>query len=304
MLQKTENGSQLSMMQKKSATLSSLNLPQETKKVIQATIEHKIQDLSEDGFRQIHIVLLKWGKFLGIKEMPQAEEIKMMVFFIKQQFGELTLSELTNAFNLAIGRKLDIDPNHYQNFSALYVGGILNAYKEYKKTHIKVYRDKEDKALEEEATRKARPSDEELQEMRLKALLNIWDNYKSGEEPEVEWQVTAYYDILNDAGLINLSNEEKKDIAKRAKSICSEEIRKSNQNEFRIKRILKEIAEHSPKNPSQKVVNRCKLLATQNYFDILIRDEVDLREQLNLKSDDRFEVGGERAGEGEAVGEI
>ena len=63
--------------------------------------------------------------------MPQAEEIKMMVFFIKQQFGELTLSELTNAFNLAIGRKLDIDPNHYQNFSALYVGGILNAYKEY-----------------------------------------------------------------------------------------------------------------------------------------------------------------------------
>ena len=281
-----------------------MNLPQETKKVIQATIEHKIRDLSEDGFRQIHIVLLKWGKFLGIKEMPQAEEIKMMVFFIKQQFGELTLSELTNAFNLAIGRKLDIDPNHYQNFSALYVGGILNAYKEYKKAHIKVYRDKEDKALEEEASRNSRPSDEELQELRLNALLAIWDNYKTGEEPEVEWQVTAYYDILTDAGLIELSNEEKKEIAQRAKSICAEEVRKSNQNEFRIKRILKEIAEHSPKNPSQKVVNRCKLLATQNYFDILIRDGVDLREQLNLESDDRFEVGGEREGEGEIVGEI
>ena len=136
------------------------------------------------------------------------------------------MSELTNAFNLAIGRKLDIDPNHYQNFSALYVGGILNAYKEYKKAHIKVYRDKEDKALEEEASRNSRPSDEELQELRLNALLAIWDNYKTGEEPEVEWQVTAYYDILTDAGLIELSNEEKKEIAQRAKSICAEEVRK------------------------------------------------------------------------------
>ena len=119
--------------------------------------------------------------------------------------------------------------------------------------------------------------------MRLLELFGI--TTRSGEEPEVEWQVTAYYDILLTRVLIEpKSNEEKRrTLLKRAKSICAEEIRKSNQNEFRIKRILKEIAEHSPKNPSQKVVNRCKLLATQNYFDILIRDEVDLREQLNLE---------------------
>lgn len=281
-----------------------MNLPKETEKVIQATIEFKIRDLTEDGFRQIHIVLLKWGKFLGIKEMPKADEIKMMVFFIKQQFGDLTLTELTNAFNLAIGRKLDIDPNHYQNFSALYLGGILNAYKEYKKSHIKIYRSKEDKALEEKTTRESRPSEEDLQEMRLKTLLSIWETFKTGDEPEVEWQVTAYYDILTDANLINLSSEEKKLISEKAKSLCSEEVRKSNNNEFRAKRILKEIMEHAPKTPSQKVVNRCKLIATQNYFDMLIRDGLDLRQELNLENDDRFEVGGERAGEIEAMGEI
>ena len=284
--------------------LNSLTLPNETKIIVNASFQTQIKEMSEEGFRQIHIILVKWAKFLGIKETPQADEVKMIVFFIKQNFGDLTLEEITNSFNLAIARKLDIDPNHYQNFSALYVGGILDAYKEYKGNHIKLYRQKELEAQEQADAEKNRPSDEELKEMRLHSLLGIWDRYKAGDEDEVEWQVTAYYDILMDAGLITLTNEEKKDVAERAKAICLDEVQNSKKNPFQIQRFVKEITEHSPKNPSQKVVNRCKLLATQMYFDILIRDGVDLREQLNLTDDDRFTATAERGGEGQAMEEV
>ena len=284
--------------------LNSLTLPNETKIIVNASFQTQIKEMSEEGFRQIHIILVKWAKFLGIKETPQADEVKMIVFFIKQNFGDLTLEEITNSFNLAIARKLDIDPNHYQNFSALYVGGILDAYKEYKGNHIKLYRQKELEAQEQAEAEKNRPSDEELKEMRLHSLLGIWDRYKSGDEDEVEWQVTAYYDILMDAGLITLTNDEKKDIAQRAKAICLDEVQNSKKNPFQIQRFVKEITEHSPNNPSQKVVSRCKLLATQMYFDILIRDGVDLREQLNLTDDDRFTATAERGGEGQAMEQV
>jgi len=284
--------------------LNSLTLPNETKIIVNASFQTQIKEMSEEGFRQIHIILVKWAKFLGIKETPQADEVKMIVFFIKQNFGDLTLEEITNAFNLAIARKLNIDPNHYQNFSALYVGGILDAYKEYKGNHIKLYRQKELEAQEQAEAEKNRPSDEELKEMRLHSLLGIWDRYKSGDEDEVEWQVTAYYDILMDAGLITLTNDEKKDIAQRAKAICLDEVQNSKKNPFQIQRFVKEITEHSPNNPSQKVVSRCKLLATQMYFDILIRDGVDLREQLNLTDDDRFTATAERGGEGQAMEQV
>ena len=291
-------------MQKKSAILNLLTLPKETKIIVNASFQTKIKEMTEDGFRQIHIILLKWGKFLGIKDMPNAEEIKMIVFFIKQNFGDLTLDEITNAFNLAIARKLSVDPNHYQNFSALYIGGILDAYKEYKISHIQLFRQKEMEEQERVLAEKNKPSKEELKEMRLNSLLTIWENYKTGEEEEVEWQVTAYYDILTDAGLITLSNDEKKDIAERAKAICLDEVQNSKKNPFQIQRFVKEITGHSPKTPSQKVVTRCKLLATQMYFDNLIRDGLDLREQLNLTEDDRFTPTAERGGESQVVEEV
>lgn len=278
-----------------------MKLTKETKTIVKATFSDKIRDLGEEGWHSVYVVLLKWCKFLGIKEAPDKEEMKLILFFIKQHFAELTLDEIVNAFNLAVARKLDIDPNHYQNFSSLYVGGILNAYKEHRGKHIVSYRQEVERKEMEAQEAAKKPSPEELQAIRLQSLLEIWENFRDGDEEEVEWQVHVYYDILTDAGLITLDKEAKKDILQRAKSICKQEALSNIKNEFTRKRIIKAITEHSSKSPEERVLNKCKLLATQDLFEKLVREELDLGELLNAKEDDRPEATRER---GQEVGPV
>ena len=102
--------------------INSLNLTKESKEIVTASFDTKIVDLDKSGFQSIYIVLLKWCKFLGIKEAPDREDMEMILMFIKKHFGDLTGTEVSTAFGLAVAKKLDVDPNHYQNFSPCMLG--------------------------------------------------------------------------------------------------------------------------------------------------------------------------------------
>jgi hypothetical protein len=284
--------------------LNSLNLTNETRGIVSASFQDKLRDLPESGWQSVYTILMKWCKFLGIKEVPDQEDMKMNLFFMKKNFGELTLDEIVNAFNLAVARKLNVDPNHYQNFSPLYISGILTAYKEYKSTHWGKYTQERDNHESKLLSEKNKPSDEELKNMRLNTLLSIWDDFKSGEDEEVAWQVHVYYDILTDAKLIDLSNDEKKKILSEAKRLLKEESKRDIKNEFSRKQIIDEINKHTANTPVIKVINRCKLLATQKLFENLVTNGLDLREKLNLNTDDRFETKGERGLESPVVEQV
>ena len=284
--------------------LNSLKLSKETKTIVNAMFQEKLKDLPENGWQKVYTILLKWCKFLGIKEVPDREDMKMILFFMKKEFGDLTLDEVVNAFNLGVARKLDIDPNHYQNFSPLYVGGILNAYKEYKKSHVGEYLEKSRAHEEKILSERNKPTEEELNQSRLDSLLSIWDDFKNGEEEEVSWQAYVYYDILVDANLVDFSSEEKKEILLQAKKLCKQDAHRDVKNEFTRKRILDEINKHTAKTPNDRVINRCKLLATQQLFENLIREGLDLRDKLNLTEDDRLEIAAERGDEDSPMEEV
>lgn len=284
--------------------LNSLNLTDETKAIVSATFKDKLRDLPESGWHSVYTILMKWCKFLGIKEVPDQEDMKMNLFFMKKNFGELTLDEIINAFNLAVAHKLNVDPNHYQNFSPLYISGILKAYKEYKMTHWSNYTLKLDAHENKLLEKTNKPSDEDLEALRLKSLLSIWDDFKSGEEEEVSWQAHVYYDVLTDSKLINLSAKEKKEILIQAKKLLKEESNRDVNNEFSRKQIIDEINKHTATNPVIKVINRCKLLATQKLFENLVAKGLDLREKLNLTTNDRLENKGERGIESDIVEKV
>ena len=125
MLQKQSDTTTQLTKQEQSILLNSLKLTKETKTIVKATFSDKIRDLGEEGWQSVYVVLLKWCKFLGIKEAPDAEHMTDILYFIKKHFGDLTAQEVSTAFELAVAKKLAVDPNHYQNFSPLYVGGIL-----------------------------------------------------------------------------------------------------------------------------------------------------------------------------------
>jgi hypothetical protein len=149
-----------------------------------------------------------------------------------------------------------------------------------------------------------KPSDEDLEALRLKSLLSIWDDFKSGEDEEVSWQAHVYYDILIDSKLIHLSDKEKKNILLKAKKLLKEESNRDVNNEFSRKQIIDEINKHSAKTPVIKVINRCKLLAIQNLFENLVAKGLDLREKLNLTTNDRLENTGERGIESNIVEKV
>jgi hypothetical protein len=87
-----------------------------------------------------------------------------------------------------------------------------------------------------------------------------------------------------------MDSETKKDILERAKKLCKREAEREVTNEFKRNRVINEINQHSASSPSQKVLNRCKLLASQMLFEKLISEGLDLRDKLNLTEHDRPEV--------------
>ena len=75
--------------------------------------------MKNEDFKMLHKLLLKWGKFIGLKEAPDDEQMFMLVVFVKENFTQLSLGEITNAFNLAISGTLNINVEHYNSFSPI-----------------------------------------------------------------------------------------------------------------------------------------------------------------------------------------
>ena len=72
-------------------------------------------------------------------------------------------------------------------------------------------------------------------------------------------QVHVYYDILVDAGLMDMDSETKKDILERAKKLCKCEAERQVSNEFKRNRVINEINQHSASSLS-KVLNDANCL--------------------------------------------
>ena len=84
----------------------------------------------------------KWRYYIGIREDLSQEEMFMNINFIRENFNELNLIDINQAINLSLKGDLNVDVEHYQNFTPLYISKILKAYKEYKGKIIFEIRDK------------------------------------------------------------------------------------------------------------------------------------------------------------------
>lgn len=94
----------------------------------------KIKDykIRKDLNKALMRLLGKWRYFIGIKEELTEEEIYTNVNFIKENFSQLSLVDIEQAMNLSINGELDINVEHYQSFTPMYISKILNAYKQYR----------------------------------------------------------------------------------------------------------------------------------------------------------------------------
>lgn len=243
----------------------------------------RIKDFDADDFKQLHILLLKWAKFLGIKEAPDEEQIVMLIIFTTEHHKNFTLAMVKEAFNLAIARKLpNINPEHYQNFSAIYVGGIFGAYYDYTERARKAYLTAQSSI--DNSENQPSPSDAESGMPTL-----IKECIENRNKVELSGEVV--YDYLASVDLISLSSKEKLSIMKKAKVRATQQAKKSNKEGKiigDIKDILATISEHpTPKN--EKVISLCKRMGLIVFLDKLGEEgRENLLKNVVIKSNDRL----------------
>lgn len=74
---------------------------------------------------------------LRAQNYPDEVETEILIGFITEHYGGHTPAEIKLAFEMAILRKLDIDPVCYENFSIAYFAGIMEAYRSWAREQVK-----------------------------------------------------------------------------------------------------------------------------------------------------------------------
>lgn len=75
---------------------------------------------------------------LRAQNYPGEVEKQILLNFIQEHYGGHTPAEIKLAFEMAILRKLDIDPVCYENFSIGYFAGIMEAYRDWAREQVKL----------------------------------------------------------------------------------------------------------------------------------------------------------------------
>lgn len=126
---------------------------------------------TNDELKPLIDLVGKWRYYIGIKEELSQEELFMNVTFIRENFNELNLVDIDQAINLSLKGDLNVDVEHYQSFTPLYISKILKAYKEYRGRIICEIRDRIEKleSVPKEATIEERI---ELTKSSLQSMFN------------------------------------------------------------------------------------------------------------------------------------
>lgn len=80
---------------------------------------------------------------MGFEDPVEKDTMQVLILWITEQFGDLSMNEMIMAFQMAAAHKLPGAPKHYRNFDMQYVGDVLNAYKSYRNQQLKIFEDEE-----------------------------------------------------------------------------------------------------------------------------------------------------------------
>ena len=251
------------------------------KKIVLAHYERKIAtffdaDDKNQQFQNLHKVLIKWAVLCGVKPLPSDEEVRLFVEYVAEHFYKLSILDIDNAFNLATAGKLDVEADHYQSFSVIYIAKIVNSYIKYKGPEIIKYKN-EVRKLED------RPlTEEEKIAKTIEAILDAHENYKK----KVYYNPFGYvsYDFLKNMGIINLSDEEKKMILEKAREktildLREEQSQSKAKDRPKIGLLIKEITSDMT-GKQDEVVRVCKNLSLMYYYDFILKNNISLKDEI------------------------
>ena len=257
------------------------------KKIIQGYYERKIATFFEaedknEQFQNLHKLIVKWAVLAGVKPLPVDDEIRMLVEYVAEHFYRFSLMEIDNAFNLATAGKLDIEADHYQSFSVIYISKILNAYKRYNGKYIIDYRNQ----IAEEKRKSEEPSESDKLKLMIESILEGFENFK--EERKYNHFGWVSYDFLAKMGVINLDKDIKGILLEQARKMAIEELRekkkeeKQRHNKAELANQIEEIL-NDASGKQDKVTRICKNLGLLHYYEYILENNLSLETEISKK---------------------
>ena len=258
------------------------NWAPDDKSIVEGHFDRKIAtffDASDknEQFKHLHKTLVKWAVLCGVKPLPNDSEMFLFVEYIAHHFYRLSILEVDNAFNLATAGKLDVDADHYQSFSVIYISKILNSYKEFKGKYILEYQKME------ENQNKPLTEEERFEKM----IENTLDNFEGySKKPYFNEFGYVVYDFLSNIGVINLSKKEKAEILEEATTKVIEELKERKKEETPSTAKHIQLSSHinaireDKSGGDKKVVLMCKNIGLCRYYDFILKNNISLKSEI------------------------
>ena len=119
----------------------------------------------------------KWRAYVGLPKEDVTQELAIVVQYIRESWGMLTLQEIELAINLSISRKID-DCEFYGFFSPMYVGKVLGSYMYYRKITMADAIRRKEKFEQTEAEKNNKPTPEQEAQVTQELVLGFYKEYK------------------------------------------------------------------------------------------------------------------------------
>lgn len=248
----------------------------------------QMRNLTEDepikqAFRYIFTLI-----GLKAENIPSDLQKAVLINYVRTELGSFTPDELCLAFRLAVSKRLDVEINHFQNFNAIYLSEVLEAYRRQRSAALIEY-NREMKKLQSESENEVSP------ERKLSlfweyidtVVLKLWDEYVQTNKIDFRhYRVASIFDIFeNQFCFIALTKDEKIEIKKRAEQSAKNQLEQPVETLEKIREIrhIKQTIESGMNHIGfeQMIVTKCKEIAIRDFFSKLKSSGNDLRKMID-----------------------
>ena len=171
----------LPTQQKEPNSLSDYIQSNEELEIVKAVENSVIINKSETSKEELINVVVRWRMYIGVPKTDVAEELVLVAAFIWEHYGFLTISEIELAYKLSILNKLS-NVEFYGQFAPMYVAKVLDSYLYYRKMTLADSIRRREKALQEEAEKRNKPTPEVMAEDWKKMVYEYYEEWKQNGE--------------------------------------------------------------------------------------------------------------------------
>ena len=264
------------------------------REIVEASKDTQIRNLTDQESTKMSLRYIFTLVGLKVENLPSELQKMVLMEFIESEFGWMTPEEMKLAFRMAVAGKLDVEVNHFQNFSPVYFATIANAYREKRGAALTEYNSKI-----HEMTTKPDPSDDEKKMIFWgfvdECLLKRWDIFANGGT--INWQTVAgiehVFRTMEQLGFVMNVDDKNKimDVAKTQITKQIETEKPETRERAREIRSLREsleagaLAFKQDQNLADITRRRCYELGMDHFFQTFRRQNTDFRAVVeNIKN--------------------